>query len=413
MIIQVNSQDTLEKVIKDEIKDLTSTPVDITLDGAGNYLVSSPYNRGFVNAMHKIDNSCWDRSRKVWIVPAGHQEEMNKALNQSYGATSSFAVAKVITIKLKKDLDVDEETLSDGFYATLDACFRGKAIVHGAGRDGGGYIQDPYVLSLCDLNEYSYTDGSRNYPELYVKAGASFCFRAFSGECDVNNFDTSDDTWEVLDVKTIQPILLSDAKQKAYNTLKTIIADREAAINKLLELNDKLIDFGTLVEFDSTRDISFDEAKRRYVRRIKRTERRNAKRSAKASKEVQALAKQKAEQLKARKLHKFYFTTDDVESVTPKAILIHLSDDKAFWFPRKLVWGNGNYFNARILDDMKLTDTNKDEIKLVDLNKVLGDKKVAEKHGNENHLDCDLSTIQHTPAHIEPKEVTINDSLKR
>lgn len=412
----MDTQSIIENIINgrqltsDEIRLITKSEVSTTINKDGDYRVDTPYSKTFISSMHQIDGANWDREAKKWIVPAESKNELDKALVKAYGMCESYAPVTVITIKLKKDITAESRTVGPWYssFSSLDAMYHGRPLVHAYDRDSGACIKSSNVVALCDIKTMADTCGTHNNPKLCINKDAKFAIMEFSGLVKRDGLDKSDDTWEVLDTKEIQPIGESE-EDRMYDELRQLVDDRNDLFVKFKEIKhqlEKMTDalhgkYGVEVT-DNTEHVNYYDASHAFYAKQWR-DKQKAKRQ----------ARREARKREKKQLRDFSVTIDDIEAVTNKAVLINLSDRQSFWYPIALLIDKGYYFNTSIPEDFDLTDDNDGKIDLKELHAKFGDEKKISKYAHDNNLGTNLTEFHHRPKHIEAKEVEVDDSLKR
>lgn len=107
----------------------------------------------------------------------------------------------------------------------------------------------------------------------------------------------------------------------------------------------------------------------------------------------------------------FYFGMHSIVDQTRKAYLIQLTDQKKFWFPKSMVKEGNQYYAGLILEDMTLKDAETNEaINFKQVWQKLGSQKKAADYGG-GVLGEEETT--HIPPKLKPREVMIDDRLKR
>lgn len=418
--IMTKTQEILNKVAEGhnldelEINELTDTGVFIRVNGEGCYQSNTPYNKDFVNKMHQIKDSYFDHVGYTWNVPFEAKDELTKAAAEVFGTALSKSSVKIITVELNNKFGGEAAKKSS-------IKFHGKPLLFADKESNHASVNEHTTVAVSDLNDTTKSVSDHNTTYLVAEKGVKIRFMAYKHECDVKKLTESDELWDVLQVQEVKPLTAEDKKDRKLKQLEELVEERNAASRKLERLNFKLKnEFGVGIAYESVKRLKRSDARRDFLKKYEAME--EAEQYEKQCKEqkqreleqrAEAKAKKLREQREHEALHTFYFTTDDIESATKRAVRIHLGDDKSFWFPKSLTRERFVYFKAIIPDDFDLTDTDDEEIELEELHKVLGDESQARKHGEDNNLNCDLN-VRHRPKHIEPKKgVKADDSLKR
>lgn len=381
-----------------EINMLTKTGVSVRIDPDGFCRASTPYNSDFVNKMHQLNGARWDWESGTWNVPLECKDALTKAVADVYGSALPKSPVKVITVELKNKFDGKATKKSS-------IKFHGKALLFADAESGHSRVNENTTVVVNGLNELTESVSDRSGTYLVAEQGIMVRFMAYEHECDVKNLTESDELWNVSQVQEARLFTPKDKKTRKLKELEKLVAERNESLRKLKRLNLRLEDeFGVDVAFESVKRLYYCDAKRDFLKKWEAKEevelhekRRKEQEQRELEQKAEENAKKNTEKREKEALHTFYFTTDDVESATRKAIRIHLADDKSFWFPKALTREQFVYFKAIIPDDFDLTDTDDDEIDLKELHQVLGDKEQAQKHGEDNHLNCDLN-VRHNRA---------------
>lgn len=394
---------------KADVESATSTEVNVHLNTDGYLVSKTPYSKSFVNDMHQIPGTHWDYDTRSWYIPMKYKEDLRSALIKSYGTATRQSTVKIITVELKDYIDADNE------QSTI--YFHGKPLLwYEEGCETASLDMDT-SLFISDIDKETNADEINE--KITVNKGFKMCFGAYASEFELHDLGKDDDTWKVVDVKDINPITEEDEERFKLQDLDNLLQDRRELLSKLHNLNEKLSDFGIQMSelyknpakkiYDADAHMAFYDSFKKQTE-----EKRRAQDEAKQQDEmIIKEAKKNAKKYELKEFRDISFTSDDIEAVTQKAVLINLNDDQSFWYPKSLLTDKAYYFNTSIPEDFDLTDDNDEKIDLKELHAKFGDEKKISKYAHDNDLGTNLTEFHHRPKHIEAKEVEVDDSLKR